>query len=282
MSERLAVYEIDDFGDNAANDGFYINNLKDHFQKHPFITKPHRHRFYIIVCFTAGHGTHTIDFVHYTVSPGSVFFLLPAQVHSWSLSPETEGRILFFSKEFIEDYFSKKISSYPLFKSRYQLLQFKDAAHQKQLLELIDSLEVDVADMDIVRDYLDILLLKLGRIFPGTESKTDPGTENMQRLEALIEQHFTEHQPPAFYAGQLHFSVKYLNDLCKKYLDKTTSELIHDRIVLEAKRLLIHNNLSIKEIANELNFEDHAYFTRLFKKMTGKTPGKFRTEVKAG
>ncbi len=281
MAERLAVYEIDDFGDNDKNLSFYINDLAEHFRKHPFITKPHRHRFYIIVHFTAGRGTHIIDFVNYPVSPGSVFFLLPAQVHSWSLSPDTEGRILFFAKEFIEDYFSKKISSYPLFHSGYQLLQLNDPA-ENQISKLIENLETEKGDMDLMRDYLDILILKLGKLFPSTESKTDAGIANIQKLEALIEQHYTEHKPPAFYAEKLHFSVKYLNDLCRKYLDKTTSQLIHERIILEAKRLLTHDNLSIKEIANELNFEDHAYFTRLFKKMAGETPGAFRTKIKAG
>ena len=227
--------------------------------------------------------THTIDFVNYKVSPGSVFFLLPAQVHNWSLSPDTEGLIVFFKKEFIEDYFTKKISSYPLFRSRYQLYQINDPENEIFIRELMGNMLQEHADMDMIHDYLDILLLKLGNLFPVTETNSsDPGITNIQKLENLIEKNYTEHQSPAFYAGQLHFSVKYLNDTCKKYLDKTTSQLIHERIILEAKRLLTHDNLTIKEIADQLNFEDHAYFSRLFKKMTGKTPGDFRMEIKVG
>jgi len=282
MAERLPVYEIDDFEGNEDKGIFYMNTFAEHFRRHPFITKPHRHSFYIIVQFTAGYGSHIIDFVNYSVSPGSLFFLMPAQVHHWSLSPDTEGRILFFKKDFIEDYFSKKISSYSLFNAKHQLLQMNDPAIEKQVSGLIGNIQMESGQMDVLRDYLDILLIKLGKLFPKTEARSDLGTLNLQKLEALIEQHYTEQKPPAFYADQLNFSVKYLNDLCRKYLNKTTTKLIHERILLEAKRLLTHDNLSIKEIAIHLNFEDHAYFTRLFKKMTGKTPGEFRMEMKLG
>jgi len=286
MAEKLVVYEINDFDTKNANDKFYFNTLAEHFSKHPFVTKPHRHDFYIIVYFSSGTGIHTIDFMKYIVSPGSIFFLFPGQVHNWSLSPETEGRILFFKKEFIEDYFNKKITSFPLFHAKYQLHQIDNKKIKEQLSGLLEDVEREYQNesvsLEVIRDYLDILIIKLGFLFLSSENiSSSPGIWHIQKLDELIDESYMEHRPPAFYAKELNFSVKYLNDLCKKYLNKTTSQLIHDRIILEAKRLLTHDDLSIKEIADRLNFEDHAYFTRLFKKIVGTTPGAFRIKMKS-
>jgi AraC-like DNA-binding protein len=81
---------------------------------------------------------------------------------------------------------------------------------------------------------------------------------------------------PKEYAALLYVTPNNLNMLCKQLLGKAAGEVIRDRILLEAKRLLVNVDISIAEIAYKLSFTDHAHFTKFFKKETGETPDEFR------
>jgi len=91
----------------------------------------------------------------------------------------------------------------------------------------------------------------------------------------LIEERFVIDKSPSNYAGALHVSTKHLNKIVFNTLKISTSDLIHQRVLLEAKRLLTHGDLSIQEIAFQLGYNDPSYFTRLFKKKVGVTPSDF-------
>lgn len=95
-------------------------------------------------------------------------------------------------------------------------------------------------------------------------------------MYTLLDAHFRRQKQTLFYAEQLSLSTKRLNELSKKYFGKTVAQLIHEKIMVEAKRELIYTNRTIKAIALELGFEDVAYFTRYFKRATGLTPQTFR------
>jgi AraC family transcriptional activator of pobA len=98
----------------------------------------------------------------------------------------------------------------------------------------------------------------------------------LARFSMLIERHFKEEKLVTFYASELNLSANYLNILCKRNLGVPATQLIQQRVLLEAKRLLQSTDLSIKEIAFELGFVDHAYFSNFFKSQTSVTPTEFR------
>ncbi len=285
----LPVYGIDDFGNALSTEQhFYINALSSHLTEHSFVTKPHRHDFFIIVYISQGSGNHTIDFVNYNVKPGVWFFLMPGEVHNWSFSADIEGEILFFDAEFLQCYFAhKKPADYTLYRKNIKYLNLQGNEQQPFLLNIIHELKTEYIqyypkENDLIKDYLDILLIRLGRcISQEKESlQKDSGQWQLQALQVLIEQYSTKEQSPAFYAEKLHLSVKYLNELCKKYLDKTTSQLIHERVILEAQRLLAHAEITANQVADQLNFKEYSYFSRFFKKMVGQTPVEFKRSVK--
>jgi AraC-like DNA-binding protein len=98
----------------------------------------------------------------------------------------------------------------------------------------------------------------------------------IKNFEVLLEQNFKIEKAPSFYASQLTITLKHLNRICNEMLQKTTTEVITDRIILEAKRMLMDKKFTVNEIATELGFDVYSYFTRLFKKNTGMTPTNFR------
>ncbi|WP_306353849.1 helix-turn-helix domain-containing protein [Flavobacterium sp. '19STA2R22 D10 B1'] len=103
--------------------------------------------------------------------------------------------------------------------------------------------------------------------------------EIMERFKILLEQHFLALHKPSDYANLLHITPNVLSKRCKLYFRKTPTQLIQERIIIEAKKKIHLTRLSIKEIAFELQFQDEHYFSRFFKKITGISPQKFRNSA---
>ena len=96
----------------------------------------------------------------------------------------------------------------------------------------------------------------------------------------MIDRFFNEESSVHFYADKLNITPNYLNILSQRYLKIPASDVIKQRTILEAKRLLTSTDLSIKEIAYMLGFNDNTYFSKVFKKYVGKTPGDFKESYK--
>ena len=94
--------------------------------------------------------------------------------------------------------------------------------------------------------------------------------------ERCLNENFHELKTPQQYALKLNISASYLNTICKEIYDTSVSDIIKERVILEAKRLLVHTDLSVSEISYKLGFSDNSYFGRYFKKSMGISPEKFR------
>ncbi|HEY4650807.1 MAG TPA: helix-turn-helix transcriptional regulator [Pontibacter sp.] len=284
---NLPLYQIQDFNAQWQQERyFYLKPFSQHLQEHAFVQKPHRHNFYILLFITHGSGTHTIDFKTYPVAPDMAFFMSPGQVHSWQLSPDTEGYILFFNPAYyLLDFPYHRLYNLPYFHSLLQqpFLQIPVAEHAL-LQGIIHHMQQELQQQQlytdaIIRDYLDILLLRLARLYltSGPAKQLAAGVASqLEALQNLIEKHYKEHLPVRFYADKLHVSAKQLNEISKRATGKTTTELMQDRIILEAQRLLLHADLTVSQVAAELGYFDNGYFFRFFKKHVGQTPEQFR------
>jgi AraC-like DNA-binding protein len=141
-----------------------------------------------------------------------------------------------------------------------------------------------VSSNQILRSYLEILLLKLTRFYTAEDAQYQSPylLQQVSRYENLVEEHFIRHKSVQEYADMMAFTPKNLNAICKKAVGKTAGSIIKDRVLLEAKRLLMHSELSVNQIVAELNFKDPSYFVRFFRKNEGITPEQFRKRVLNG
>jgi AraC-like DNA-binding protein len=140
--------------------------------------------------------------------------------------------------------------------------------------EFNSSIQVDLR---ILRSYLEVILLKLARLYqPNDNPQTLPTLQKTRKLEQLIDKNFTKLHQPKQYAELMHLSPSYLNNICKQTLGKTLTDLISERLILEAKRLFAYTNLNVDQVSRKLNFTDASYFIRFFKKHTGHTPEQFK------
>lgn len=250
--------------------------------------KPHGHDFYIVLLITHGSGKHIIDSKTYEVSPGVLFFVNPGQVHAWDLSDDIDGYILFFSKEYLlVEFHHNQLSKLPFFHTRIQDPILKLHKNEgEEILQGFRSIDKEYLAgkpycHDLIRLGLKSLLLKIERKYamvPADKKKSYQ--ENLfDKFESLVDQHFKEHITVAGYAQIMNLSLKQLNGVCRKSVNKTPGDIIQNRVILEAKRLLMHSDAPVFSIAETLNFNDGSYFIRLFKKVTQTTPEKYRTKA---
>lgn len=279
------VYCIGDFRKKSHDASFYIEKLSTHLKNHPFVSTPHKHDFYLILYIRKGSGTHTIDFNTYPITPGGFYLMTPGQVHSWTLDVNTDGVILFFEKNFYQmNLDASSPVDFPFFHSLHTspFIDIKpDATIDFIITEMLNEFNRnEYFDLRMLRSYLDVLLLKLSRVYKTENTSALPDRIiKLRTLEQLIDKHFTKLKQPSDYAELMHLSASYLNTLCKQNLNKTLGELIQARVVLEVKRLLAYTDLTIKQIAGKLNFSDASYLIRFFKKNTGFTPEEFKASI---
>jgi AraC family transcriptional regulator, transcriptional activator of pobA len=253
-------------------------------------TLPHRHDFYAIYYVTGGKGLYDIDFVSYPLSSDTLYFVSPGQVHRGRFIRQMEGYII----GFLEDFLLCLDSS---FGCAYELTFFNAVGHcpilplnqpdATKIKTLITTMEQEyLADTQdrtsALRAYLHILLVNIQRLYavtyPEEHSKRD--SSFIRKFNHLVSTHYMTEKTVRSYAAKMGVSVGYLSNTIKSLTGVPPSQIIRQHIVLEAKRLLAHTNLSVSEIVYHLNLEDHSYFSRMFNHATGLSPTAFREMIR--
>jgi AraC-like DNA-binding protein len=216
-----------------------------------------------------------------------LYFLSPGQIHAWDLTEDVTGYAIMFTNEFFSLDLKDKhvISDLPFLntvKNTDPVLHVNDeqAATFNDIVQKIkreDHSSVIDRD-DVLRAYVRILLIEAKRLYRPTKTTytAESGVLITKKFLLLIEAHFHAKTLVTEYAKLLGITANHLNETVKRTTGKTAGELIRNRLLLEAKRLLIHSELTISEIADRLNFEDLSYFGRFFKKHTYCSPRDFR------
>jgi AraC family transcriptional activator of pobA len=286
--KSIPLYSIDRFKKREGRDHPYEIEIFDKNRDFK-VTYPHRHDFYEILFLTKGRGKHTIDLKQYEIRPNSIFFLSPGQIHSLELSDDIYGYIFLFTSEFyhlnkqdknklLEFSFFYNISSEnpPLYLNAPKDVQlmadlFTQACNENKN-DFNDS-------QDLIRSLLDIILIKCQRLYPSNpKEKANKGRLMVKKFKQLIEEKYMDNHSVKHYAGLLSITQNHLSETVKDITGRTPLDLINEKMILEIKRMLLHSELNISEIAYHLNFEDQSYFSKYFKKNTGLTPIEFRTQ----
>ena len=282
--KKYPIYSVRNFSCNDIHRDFYVNTFKEHLKNHSFIEEPHRHDSYLMVFFTNGSGIHEIDFDRFEIKKGSLFVLQPGQMHHWSLSDDIEGFVIIFSQELYNLYFGqKKINDYNFYHSIHNRPEMVfEATETPKILPYFNLLieensEHNNFQLDKMLNLLDCIHIEIARKYSETYShQTHSYNIKINTFEKLLEQHFKEDKSPSFYADKLNITLKHLNRICNEILQKTATEVIMDRVILEIKRMLTDKQLAVNEVASAVGYDDYSYFSRVFKKQTGFSPTAFR------
>lgn len=260
----------------------------EYLRAHPNLHLPHRHSFFHIVLFTAGGGTHNIDFQQFAVVPGQIYFMKPGQVHSWSFEDEMDGYVINFSEDIFNQFLANShyLEQFSFFRgvANECVINLEPEGYDRAKM-LMSAIVTEVhhpqpMTQDAILNHLLTLFIIAQRCatlhLPATHKPQNQVL--LQNFRKLVDMHFAEKRLPKDYATLLYITPNHLNALSNDLLGKSAGEVIRDRILLEAKRLLINADITIAEIASVLDFTDNSHFTRFFKKYTGLTPDGFRKE----
>lgn len=283
--KKIEILGLDKFQGKNVLPEFYVNTLANHLvTSHLHIEKPHKHDFYATMVFTAGSGKHHIDFNSYEVRPGRVFAMSPGQVHHWELSQDADGFIFFHSKPFYEmRYADEKLSDYAFF-SDLESVNSVEIPHE-ELESFVDffrqMVHVEIADDKAKRHFIIALITQVYIRMQSRVPDADPTRKisnyatSFAKFSRLLETHFRSEKSPENYASKLNMTARHLNRINRETVGKSTSEIIVERVVLEAKRMLIHSGGNLSEVASTLGYDDYAYFSKLFRKKVGMTASEF-------
>jgi len=288
MKREIPVYDICTLSAFQQED-ILISRFAPYLAQHHNLHLAHKHSFYHLVLFTKGGGIHAIDFEQFVVQPFQIYFMVPGQVHSWSFEGEVDGYVINFSELFFQSFLLKPdyLKQFPFFAGNIRDAVINlPAETQPQITVLFEQLITETEqDSRMSADLMRALLLQLFILISrlGAEPAADRVNAYnytlLKNFQQLVEQNYTRLRLPKAYAELLYITPNHLNGICKDVMGISAGELIRNRIVLEAKRLLINLQLTISEIAARLNFEDNSYFTKFFKKQTGLTPEQFRNKA---
>lgn len=284
--KKIPVYNIHTISCKTSKIGLLeILPFEEHLINSKNIHFPHRHDFYYLLYITKGKGTHTIDFKTYPLKDHQLFFMSPGQVHQWDIKPNTKGYTLFFSKELYSTSDFKIEYEWSFFHNFFDDAAFSIPKNQQApITELFSLILKEYSSKKnyqekITKNLTAALLYKINELLISEKKVSNVHSlDVIRKFDLLIDKHFiTEHQID-FYANSLTISPNYLNALCKKSIGKSAKELMNQRLLLEAKRLLTHSTLSINDISDYLNFNSSSYFVRFFKKQEKITPQQFKIQ----
>lgn len=259
----------------------YIRNLGD--CPPSYLNDPGRKDFFEIVWLNNEEALHALKDTALEARGDWIYLIPPYRVHQLNKAGKN-GELISFKKSMLEE--EDKEFLLDLFKifnvqGEFSCLRI-DERTAEELSGIFHLLEKEYTNNNIVmvRALLKVFLLKLIQLKEHEFSSQDIHQKRVYDFLMLLESNYQQIRNTDFYAGKLGISSKRLNQILKEKLSKTGMQLIHDRLILEAKRSIIHSEKTIKEIAYELGFSDRPYFSRFFKKQTGQTPEEFHKQAK--
>lgn len=264
---------------------FELKDLSDITQRKQKISgTPHRTDFYQIVMLESGQSIQTVDFAPIKLDGGEILFIAKNQVVSFDTSGLHDGKIILFTDVF----FNRCACEVRLLRQQNLFNPFTVntpiSVNEKlrTLFTLIEEefhSEYDASQADIIHNLLSAFLIESARQSVQTTHllKNQEYSIALQFAE-LVEQHYRSLRKVNDYLDFMPVAAKQLSKILQTIVGKTPKQFIDDRIVLEAKRLLVYGDESIKEITFLLGFEEPTNFSKFFREQTGLSPAEFKKQ----
>lgn len=251
--------------------------------------RPHWHEFFQVFRVT-GPCRLMHDFRDFHLTGTHVIFVSPGQVHTLNPGAGMTGLQVSFTQDFFDHNTPPPsgLTEFPFLlhsgSSPFLSLPDAESAGISKIFSEIQD-EYDGARPkaeEVLRALLHILFVRIHRHL----SATRPQLENSRAAQLVgqftlaVERHFREKWTVADYAKELRLTANHLNDTVRAQTGHSAGEIIRRRLLLDARRLLLHSELGVAEIAYQLGFPDPSYFSRFFRRSDGRTPAAFRQEIR--
>ena len=295
-SSRIPTYGL--YGDHTPSGWditFSFEWIPQRSSIYNWVIPPHMHEAFIQFLFiTEGSGSVLLDDKRWQIRAPALIVIPAHYVHGFNWNPDINGIVITTAQRPIE---SIAQLLYPELRHTLNtpcvlnLSLNHQAEYEAELMPLIQLIEQEARIAEAGQNAFSLslitaLFVKVARLISkGSPTATDgfmDGRKNdlLQRFRSLINQWFKLHKPLSDYAAELKITSGHLARLCREELGITALQMIHARLIHEAKRDLVYTNSSVRQIADSLGFQDEAYFSRFFKRYTGENPNVYRTQTR--
>jgi len=284
-SDSAAIRNYNLFGETAeVPDVVHCETIPERSELHNWELRPHRHaRLHQFLLMHSGGGSARIEGKTVPLVPPVLVNMPRGFVHGFRFHQGTEGWVITVSADLMDEALRDREGlRVPLsVPCAVPLPPELETLARRILTEYHNR---DFARAQILRSQAGALLGLAARAVHAEQAPPDPhaGTPLLRRFETLVEQHFRERLPVAGYADRLAVSPTHLNRVVRQATGRPASALIGERVLREARRMLIYTNLTAAEIGYELGFSDPAHFSRVFTRGIGLPPRAFRQRMEQG
>ena len=282
--KHVPVHKLED----RSSIGFQIKRFsRDKIDQEQYVDLgAHRDDHYIFFILTEGSGSAFVDFEEKIVGPNQLYYILPEQIHYRIKSNKAKGWFIAADPALVHPECRNIIESWSGFQQPITLAsdEIKDVDLLLGILYHQTSKQGQEAGRlsvlhSLLRAFFEMAANNIRSHSKGEADNSRPAIL-FRQFKKMLNENIRKHKSPADYAEMLHISEAYLNEALKKVTGSTVSFWIKFTILTEAKRLLYFTDLNVKQIAGDLGFENHSYFSRLFYKETGMTALAFRKKLK--
>ena len=246
------------------------------------VREPHRHDYHELIWIRAGAGQHSIDGATVPVRPGTITVIGRGQVHVFEQGEHLDGAVVRFTGETLAESW--------LLAGRGGRTVVVPGGERDRLDALIDALGAELArppdehSPELQRHLLTAILLWIERWYDAsrTERRADDDAEVQlhRRFTRRLEEDYAAHHDAGHYADALAVPAAALSRALAHVTGRATKDLILDRVMLEAARLLRFTDLSVGEVAHRVGYDDPLYFSRAFKRRHEQPPQAYRDAVR--
>lgn len=289
MKRSISLYTFykHKYGSELLIDVVELKDIKKFLVGRP----AHTLTYYDITFITEGEGNFSIDNRTDYARPGDVFFSEPGEIRNWDTVGIVNGYALIFEEEFLSCFFKdarfvQHLSYFHPGKSSSKL--HLSGELYSDILRLLLSIRKEInayqsGDVHLLRARLYEVLMLLNRsyretTFSGEEYRRKENNIYLNRFVKLVEENLKEQHTVQYYADRLCITPNYLNEIVSYTMPVSAKQYIRNKVMDEAKRLLVYTDEPIAEIAFALHFSTVSYFIRSFRQYTGKTPFMYRKE----
>jgi AraC family transcriptional activator of pobA len=282
----IPTYKL--YGENEAwptPDMVHCESIAERSRLHDWHIKPHQHGGLFQILYLQ-HGTADVhlDGQSGTMTGGDLLLVPQNTIHGFRFNSDTEGHVLTLAYPLLHRLTRDIGMSGLSLPGRHRIGTDDDSVYLRSTL---DAFVREYRSTALHRNLLvETLLLTIliglsrclnGSHLPGQRSRQD--SPHFARFCALVEAWYGKHYPLERYAAEIGITTAHLNLLCRRMEQKSALALIHERLLLEAKRSLIYTAMTVSELSYAIGFSDPAYFTRFFKRATGESPTRFRSRI---
>ncbi|MFB6456655.1 helix-turn-helix domain-containing protein [Chitinophaga sp. Hz27] len=267
-----------------GNPNFRVFNFVGHIPRKELYV-PHRNNYYLMAFIRKGGAKKWIDMAPYLTRDNTFYFTSPSQILLKEEARALDSTGITFTEEFLSFQENAALSQLPIIRNPYSVHELRlspaDIDFMEDMLAKINAEYIQGGPwrQRMLTAYITVLLTYLSRLYVEQYSadQTTPDKLLLKRFRAKINESFRELHEVGDYATQLHISAGHLSEVVKEHSGKPAIKHMHERITLEARRMLFHSHQTSKEIAFDLGFTDASYFNRFFKRETGMTPAEYRS-----